>query len=539
MAYIAPGTLALVRADWHAAGRGQKSAVVRSWASHCGVSPQTLYRQLDTGRQRNGDKGRRKVEGLEDAAMTVAKVRKMSPECKGDICTEDAIQIAVENGLISPEMARRRSSIDRIIRENGAGRSQRRRVSRYQAERPNQLHHVDASSSECFFVDRVTDDGEVVLKLWKGHKIYKNKPTPVRYRVWVYGLTDDHSGLHVARYVMAMGETAADNLDFLQWAWAATPDKEFCGLPESIKGDLGPMLRGPAAQDFLNRFGVEILPSIPGAKEAHGKIERPWRTMWERFERPFFVEDPKAFEITLDEVNERFARYVRKYNAKAHRWERKLTRLDAWKRINQQGGAVPLPPGAVATVARRYERRVGQDGVLWLDRTPYEVVGLHDADVWVFLGLEGDRIAVQEKRTGEKFEVRPFVPNPVGTFRSAPDTGGQTARKAAEAELRGKLSNTLYTEDEPAEAANPWPVRKREAPEVEDVFDMPDAGDTYRSLEAAVADFCALTGSFLAAGSEERSAVEGLILDGALNKEYVRALADDVNVENERDVADG
>jgi len=529
---ISPDTLRLIETDWFGADRGQKSCIIQGWASKLGVSGQTIYRQLQTRRKREADRGKRRIEGIEEAAMAVCKIKKMSPEHKGDICTEDAVALAVSNGLITPEMGAKKATIDRIIREKGAARGKRRRISRYQAELPNEMHHVDASSSECLYVATVTNSGDVVCRLWKGHKIYKNKPAPVRLRPWVYGLTDDYSGVHVARYCAAMGESASDNLDFLAWAWAKNDDKEFFGLPGKLKGDKGPMLRGPAAQNFFDRLGIDIDPSIPGAKEAHGKIERPWRTMWERFERPFFVEDPKTFEITLDEVNRRFYRYQVEYNQKPHRYERRLSRIEAWRRVNQAGGAVDFPAGALATVARRYERTVGQDGVFHIDNVPYEVIGLHDAKVYVYIGMD-EHMVVEDQATGEKYNVKDFRPNPLGVFRSAPDTGSQRARKDAEIELRGHLHNTLYTEVT-AENVTRFPVRAAAAPEIASVFEVPTPGDTYSSLADAITDFCSMTGCFLESGSDDRAAVEGMILDSGLNREYVRGLADDVNNENER-----
>ena len=223
-------------------------------------------------------------------------------------------------------------------------KSTKRRVKRFQAERPNQLHHVDAASSKFLYIKQELGDGDYVLKLHAGTMGYMNKPVPIRLRPWIYGLTDDHSGVFVARYVAAYGETAIDNLDFLSWAWRQNEDTPFFGLPEHLKGDKGPMMRGKVAEDFLERLGVDIDESIPGSKEAHGKIERPWRTVWQRFEKPFFdCPDWKKFEISLSELNARLMNFLGEYNDMPHRVKAPATRIQIWKRIYLEGEPVALP----------------------------------------------------------------------------------------------------------------------------------------------------------------------------------------------------
>lgn len=521
--------------DWDAAPRGQKTAAVSKWADKLGVSPQTLFRKLPSRRKRS-DKGARKIEGLEDAAAKVAAVKKSPPEHKGEIATEDAIEICIANGLIPAEFADKRSSIDRVMREMGMNKRQRR-IQRFQAERPNELHHVDASSSDCFYIHRFLEDGDCVLRLHKGHHTYKNKPIPTGFRPWIYGLVDDHSGYHVARYVAAQGESAVDNLDFMVWAWSANEEKPFFGLPERIKGDLGPMMRGPAAKEFFGRLGISIDGSNPGNKEAHGKIERPWRTMWQRFERPYFVEDHKNFEILLSDLNRKFLIYQKRYNNMPHRFEKRISRVQAWQRINRQGGAVAIHPDALQTVTRRLERTVGADGVVWVDNVAYEVEGLHDAKVWIYFGLtDDDRMTVQDQRTGEKYGVKPFKPHALDDFHPAKDSPHQKAIKAVqEMKADRPIRNTLYEKPTEREATPIFPTRTARTVEPDTVF----TGDAYPSLAAAITGFCALSGVCLAQGSEERRAVADMIINSGLSRQFVRELALEVADETESEAING
>ena len=523
-----PNVIDTIRCDWQAAPGGAKSAVICRWATSLNCSQATIYRRLGIGRKRQGA---RKIDAIETYAQVVAQIKRKPPENHGELTTAQAVQIAVENGVIPGDMLGRASTFDRVMREMGLSR-RRRRIQRFQAEYPNQMHHVDASTSKCFYIHRKLPDGDRVLRLHAGSKTgYKNKPVPIRERPWVYGLVDDHSGYQVARYVAAYGETAVDNLDFIQWAWSQNDDKLLFGLPDQIKGDLGPMMRGPAAQDFFDRLGVAIDPSSPENKESHGKIERPWRTAWQRFEKPFFVQpDWKTFEITLSELNRRFLIYLEELNGRPHRYERTLTRRQAWQRINQRGGAVAIPEGALSTIARRYDRTVGADGCFSIDNNIYEVQGLHDAKVFVYQGVFDGKLVVQDRSTGDKYAVEDFAPNPVGTYTAHAETPHQQARKAAQ-DL--DVTNTLYMERPEAGNVTLFPTRVQPAPAIENPLSV----DTYPELAAAMRDFVAISG--VVPDAENREAICGLITENGLDRAFVRELALDVRAESERSVQHG
>lgn len=511
---IDPAMLAMVKNDWVAAGRGAKTMVIKKWAELLDVSPQTLYKAMETGRKR---KGERKIDGLEEAALIVAQIKARPPEHRGQITTKDAVDIAVANGLITEDLAVV-ATFDRVIREMGANK-QRRRIERFQAEFPNEMHHVDASSSNCFYVQRALADGDYVLKIHSGTKDYKNKPVPIRLRPWIYGLADDNSGFHIARYVAALGESAADNLDFLCWVWSQI------GLPKYIKGDHGPMMSSDGIPAWFERLGVEISPSEVLNKDAHGKIERPWRTMWQRFELPFFAESEwKKFEIPLSELNRRFARYQEEYNAKPHRFERSITRKQAWQKVNLHGGIVALPENALKTIVRRWSRKLGQDGCFSIDNEIIEVKGLHDAWVWVYKGVFEEKMVVVDQVTGLKYEVQDFTPNKLGEYSEAKETTYQKVRKES-AKLDG-IRNTLYTEDKAAPAkVRQMPTKIKEVKTIENLLDL----DTYRSMQEAIAEFQTLTGIILAWG--EREEVAALIKGNGLSKRYVVGLAAEVLAE--------
>ena len=513
------GALTQLRIDWESASFGGKSDVVKTWAKILDCDTSTVYRCLKTERQRR--KGRYRILGIENVVRAVAEIKKRPPESMGEISTDQAIRIGIDNGLISENMEQISvATFNRVARDLGLNK-RKRRIQRFQALYPNQLHHVDASQSEIFWVDRVLANGDAVLKInLRPSKRYKNKPlkNPDRLRVWVYGGTDDFSGVWGSRYTVAQGESAGHNLDFLCWYWGKNDDKIFFGLPERLKADQGPLMKGKFSKDLLERLGIKPEGSIPYAKEAHGKIERHWRTQWQRFEKPFFVEaDRKNFEILLSELNRRFFIYQAELNNRKHRYEKAITRIQAWKSISLlRGGAVEIPENALATVARRIERTVGVDGCFSLDGITYEVKGLHDAKVFVYQGIfDDERLVVQDRFSGKKYEVESFKPTPLDKFVGHKDSPHQKAVKTGETL---QLKNTLYINEDQRKVTH-FPTKVKEKRKIKNSLDT----TTYPSLAEAISAFMSLSGMSLK--GKDYELVKKFIIDSGFDKKKVKEKA--------------
>jgi len=103
--------------EWQSAPFGSKSGVIARWAAFLKCSHQTIYRALQIGRKRLGD---RKIKGIDTAARTVAKVKKRFPKSIASrVNTRQAIQIAIVFGLIPKEMESvSPCTFNRVIREN-------------------------------------------------------------------------------------------------------------------------------------------------------------------------------------------------------------------------------------------------------------------------------------------------------------------------------------------------------------------------------------------------------------------------------------
>lgn len=528
---IEPCVLQMLREDWERAPHGQKGNVVKGWAKRTGLGYQALYKTLPCQRPQKR-KSERKIEGIETAARIVAQYKYMAPDQRRQKVTEDAIALAVKNGDIEARFLDVSiGTFNRVIRELGLV-PKKARKSHFQADRPNQLHHIDASSCDGFYIAAKLPDGDYLLKLYKGnYGDYKNKPTPVGLRPWYYGYVDDYSGCWTARMVAALGESAGDNIDFLCWAWSQESGMPWFGTPERLMGDKGPMIRDKSIREFLQR-AADIVPEkgMPGNSAAHGKIEKVWDITWSRVTAPYFTGDWQNFSITMSEFNRRYQIFQREWSSKRkHRFEKKVTRQQMWERINLHGGAVVFPEGALKTVVRCYTRNVDQCGCVSIDGIMYEIKGLHSAKVKLYRGRFDDKLVAMDLADGRKYEVEDFRPNSLDEFTAAPKTEHQKVRDEAR-ELHG-AQNLLHLVDSALEVGQQGPrkVIKMQTRVKTRVVENPLNVNNYHTIDEALREFQGLCGFFL--GGEMRAEVAALIIENGLTKRFVAELAGEIQAE--------
>ncbi|HEX9080257.1 MAG TPA: hypothetical protein VF795_11760 [Desulfuromonadaceae bacterium] len=537
---IDPAAIALIKGEWEAAPYGQKGRVIKKAARLFQTSYQTLYAALGIGQKR---KGEAQIEGIEEAARTVARYKFMAPEHRRQKVTEDARDQAIANGDLEERFRDvPPGTFDRWLRKLGLVQKKARKE-RFQALRPNQLHHIDASASDAFYIAAQLPDGDYLLKLHKGHKDYKNKPLfdsgNGKLQPWLYGYTDDYSGCWTARYVAAVAENALDNIDFLCWGWSPESGMPWFGLPERLMGDKGPMIRSKAIREFLGRTGIKVEKTMPGNKDEHGKIEKIWDVIWSRFEATFFTGDWQSFTITLSELNRQLGIFARRWNSKRkHRYEKKYTRLQMWERINLCGGAVLFLADAIKTVVRAWDREVDQCGCFTIDGETFEVKGLHLAKARIYKGAMDGKMVAMDLRDGSKYEVVAFRPNALDEFRGNAKTEHQRVREEA-AELTGARPLLFVAEAPAAVQEGPRRVVKMRTRTSVREIDNPLNLDTYPSLAAAVWDFQQL--AFLTRKddfpAELREEVSALIAANGLSRRFVAGLAAEVLTEDGQRVA--
>ncbi len=509
-----PGLIESARREVLFAPYGFKTEMASRWAGVLGISVQHLYRVIEDPLKERREGTPLKPE-YRAWAEVVFKIKKLPPKDAGELSTEDALALGVKQGHLPPEAADVPvGTYDRIGRENGWTKREKRR-NRIQASRPNECHHFDASTSQFLHIARRTRDDDYIMKLHRpGSGGYKNKPTPVdKLRPWLYGAADDYSGRWIADITAAMGETSADSMQMLCSFW------EEIGLPDELDCDQGMLKKAFASRDWIARLLVALPEHEPYEKESHGKIERPWRTAWKKFELTFYAEgnDWTKFEITMSEYRQRLRNYIEKYNSMPHRFEKNITRMQAWNKINLHGGIVKIPKDALATVARREKRKVDVAGMLQYPGGPYEVIGLHDAWVWVFDGVFNDKLVVQDIQTGQKYEVKDFKPLARGEFRAHPETPHEKlVKESASLPLNGQ---GLYAEKNTNEKITSMPTRVKEERELMDPMNITAFG----SMAEAWAEITAVAGPVTDKG--EREAIEALVRKNGMDKQSTINLA--------------
>lgn len=474
-------TLAHIISELEFAPYGGKTDVVDRWSKVLGVSCKTIYRNIKSimgiTKKKRIDAGKRMNKNMEEWTRIVWMIKLRPPKENGVIPTDIAIKIAVREGLIPKEAGEICiSSYNRVARDlefnHTAGR-----FARFQAKYPNLTHQFDASTSNSLHIARKLPDGEIILKLHRKAANYKNKPVPIRLRPVIYGIVDDHSGLHYARYTASEGENAADGLEFLMQSWAEKKHKKitFRGLPRLLYMDNGPVSKAAPVTEFLKRLDVTKINSTPYAARGKGKIERPWRTMWNRFELSLFVvDDWKNFEITLTELNRQFDNYIIEYSNGKHRYNREITRQQSWDTIALRGGVVDISQHALSSVFKRAKRKV-TGGYFSYQNEEYEVIGLDNASVWVHEGIFNDKLIVQDMRTHSKYEVITFKPLPFGKRLEIVKTKAEEIAIASHEEI--SIKSTFYSESESATSNLVKIPVKGTKKEIENPLDIPEIKD--------------------------------------------------------------
>ena len=303
--------IADIRSQVESLPHGQRNAFVERTAENFGCSPATVRRRISTG-----SKSCARKPDIPDSVIQKIGKLKADAELMGahgrQLATEDAIAMLeemgeIQQGSIAP------STADRRLRKIGFNAP--RVYTRHEDDYVNQVHMMDFSRSEYFeVVDFV--DGEHILKVdgRRGRWAYKNKPKEERLRLWVVGYIDTYSRAALYRYFASTGENLMMVSQFLSFAWERTDSGHpMRHLPiETLKLDQGAIGKNSTFRTRLkDHLGIGIDLAAPkNDRHAHnqsmGKVERPFRSLWQRFE----LAQAKRFKmkgvqtIPLSELNE-------------------------------------------------------------------------------------------------------------------------------------------------------------------------------------------------------------------------------------------
>ncbi|MCB2198929.1 DDE-type integrase/transposase/recombinase [bacterium] len=355
--------------ELQAARHGEKTAKLNELAQLYQVSKDTIYRASRiVKRKKLPEVKTRSDAGLPRKIKTewVRTVFELQQDSRNELkrgvmmAAEDAIRMAEVNGLI-PTGCMSVSSYNRRARSQGYRIPEPR--FRIEASHVNQRHLMDASGTSVFTAVEDLGDGDWLLQVrdfdlnantrkWKGERA-----------IWMAGIVDDRSRCAFVRYFATVGEDTLMMLRFLQQAWAYHPETPFGGLPEILQTDNGAFARNRIIQEFfdLPEISVKHTRTMPHHKEAQGKVERLWRTIKTKFERPFIamhresMRHGKPFEITLSGLNEYLENWLEEYNAKKHPTDI-TNRADIW-RDHAARNELRLPPEDLASLPYAVEEK--------------------------------------------------------------------------------------------------------------------------------------------------------------------------------------
>jgi hypothetical protein len=346
-----------------------------------GVSEPTLYRLLRqhaVPRALNrADRGQPRVlpkAMLERYCELIAAIKLRTTNRKGrHLSTVQALRLLEDHGVETPDGFIQAPkglltlpTINRYLKQWGYGHEVLRReppAVRFQATHSNDLWQFDLSPS---------DLKQIKAPSWIDPG--KGEPT-----LMLYSVVDDRSGVAYQEYHCVYGEDVEAALRFLFNAMSAKPDERFpfCGIPQGLYADNGPIARSQVFQQVMRYLGVEVRTHLPQGKDGRrttarskGKVERPFRTVKEMHETLYHFHEPQ----TEAEANAWLFNFLLRYNDMPHRSE-PHSRMEDW--------AVNLPTSGLremcrwerfCTFAREPERRkVGVDAQVTVHGIAYQV----------------------------------------------------------------------------------------------------------------------------------------------------------------------
>ena len=510
------------------APRGRRAVEAKRLAGLYGCSVATVYRAAGLGgakRLRAADR----PEYRESVRIAVDMAHRAPEPAPLDL----ALESAVAAGLISPGDVPPLSTAHRIAREEGL-RPGPRRTRKLAAEYPMRVVLVDGTTSKYLSVGDPLNADETDWELRPVKRIsargYKNKPLAAhRLRLVIYGIWDRCTGYSRCVAQVARGEAAHDQMEALCRMLEKTgdPRRPLHGKPDEIWSDNGAWCKSPPVRELMQRLEIDIGRGEPYAKERMGGVERPWRTLWARFEGSLYLREDPLAPIALSDLRARLAEFEQRENgrrlSRTNVGGRPASRSAAWVALtNGRPADNPLrrmPERAIETLGREVRRRIDRNGILRWDGIEYEAPW-HDCWVTARRPLEGDLgcIVVEREDTGEREFARPWEPlpasAPAGLYRGAPSALDRLLDDAP----AGGAGADPYA-PRPAPAATPMRPRSSDAAPLENPL---DAGRC-RDLDEAVALFAEIYGRPLYSAAREQLADE--LVERGLSRRAVADLA--------------
>ncbi len=241
-------------------------------------------------------------------SVTEAELEKlMVYTVQHDFSAPHLAEVADANGVhIHP------ATYNRILRQRRLSRRENKQdlrpYRRWEAEHPNDLHQIDSTVAQQFYLD---DNGSVGYE--SPHERYKNKPGNKKPRLVLIQVVDDHSRVKCALFTL--GNHYMAWMQTLHHAWkkkdnAAFP---FYGLPRVLYSDNDSVIKSRRFTRAMEKLGVTVKTHKVRESRAKGKVESGFK-MLQEFEK---VTKIKKWE-SLEEANAALEDFLIWYNSRKH-----------------------------------------------------------------------------------------------------------------------------------------------------------------------------------------------------------------------------
>ena len=392
-----------IRRQLDAAEHGAKDAALQPYADQLGVSVATVRRQLrkqygrakeTTGRPRTiSDE---LLDAVWDEKVAGREMGLQAREIPTRICL-DRLAAAGFPGAAEASP----TGINNAIKRAGYRRTERRQ--RIEPDFALDTVHLDFSRSKYFQLHTFDGAaGDHVLRVYGRHLGYKEEDKVLR--TWIASTVDGHSRLARMQCFAATGEDAGLALRALAAFWNVdqADGHPFHHPPRTLWVDRGSAGRTEGFVETLARADVEV--NVTQSKEAQGKVERQFRTLWSAFELPLALELGQGSYIHLGDYNERLNAFLLE-QADWHHPTKPVTRREAFAssvaQVRPDGSPVErlFAGDLMGSFHIREERVVDVTGCVTYKRQPYlvpEQVGPHWID-------QGARIRIYQYADGSLY----------------------------------------------------------------------------------------------------------------------------------------
>lgn len=424
-----------------AAPHGSKGAVLKRWARRLSPDPddpmstQTLRRHIRNRKGKAKECSGRPKKIPDELVDFVEKTKARGMEMglgERELSTEKCLGIAERKGVDGAEDASA-SAVNRRLRQRGFRAKKRYR--KVEADFATQVQLLDFSRSKYIQVRDYDEDADDWL-LEVTDKQLNYKDPEGAFRTWYAMLVDDHSRVRLARLFCDTGENALLGLTFLRWAWTRPQDDHpLHHVPRILQTDYGAFRRSKRVQRAFESLGeVQLKKS---SKEGQGKVERSFRTLWQRFELPFAIENKDGYQIHAADFNALLREHLVEESNRQHPERPSYTCSQIYEGSIMRTPPLELDADVVQLAFNVHERQVDAYGRVSIDGTKYRCPDSHEniaiepgMRVRVSINAEGRAIGrLIERNMQQPFELEPWTQPAYG------EMGGEEARGTGRTKL--------------------------------------------------------------------------------------------------------